>query len=114
MNLKIPRGSTYHKITEEIKDLYFSIFSDLNNQKIINQFEEKFATYNGSKYSWKIGFATEETKIKKRVKKINEGLFCDAANILVTEIKKKRSIFKTVRWCHRDYTKCNTFMGQKS
>ena len=57
MNLKIPRGSTYHKITEEIKDLYFSIFSDLNNQKIINQFEEKFATYNGSKYSVTFPFA---------------------------------------------------------
>ena len=57
MNLKIPRGSTYHKITEEIKDLYFSIFSDLNNQKIINQFEEKFANYNGSKYSVTFPFA---------------------------------------------------------
>ena len=45
MKLKIPRGSTYHKITEEIKDLYFSIFSDLNNQKVINQFIDFCKTY---------------------------------------------------------------------
>ena len=47
--LPIPRGTLYHSITFELKCLFFSFFSKLNEKKIINEFEGEFAKYNGSK-----------------------------------------------------------------
>jgi|LakMenEpi03Aug12_release.lakeMendotaPanAssembly.Ray.scaffolds.fasta_scaffold267857_2 perosamine synthetase len=54
---KIPRGTINHKINEEIKNLLKSIFYNLNDQKIVNKFEQKFASYNERKFCCTFPFA---------------------------------------------------------
>ena len=48
--IKIPRGTIYQKISDQIVDLLCIIFTPLNNQKKIKKFEKKFATYLNIKY----------------------------------------------------------------
>ncbi|MDA9973154.1 DegT/DnrJ/EryC1/StrS family aminotransferase [Candidatus Pelagibacter ubique] len=55
--LKIPRGSINHKISDEVKNLFKSIFYNLNSQKIVERFEQKFAFYNERKFCCAFPFA---------------------------------------------------------
>lgn len=55
--LKIPRGSINHKITDEVKNLFKSIFYNLNSQKVVERFEQKFAFYNERKFCCAFPFA---------------------------------------------------------
>ena len=55
--LPIPRGTLYHSITYELKCLFSSFFSKLNEKKIIYEFESEFAKYNGSKFCKAFPFA---------------------------------------------------------
>ena len=54
---KIPRGSINHKISDEVKNLFKSIFYNLSSQKIIERFEQKFAFYNDRKFCCAFPFA---------------------------------------------------------
>ena len=46
----IPRGKIYHKLRFEFRYLFKTLFSNLNNEEIVNVFEDKFAKLNGSSY----------------------------------------------------------------
>jgi perosamine synthetase len=46
----IPRGKIYHKLRFEMRYLLKTIFYNLNNEEIVNIFEDKFAKLNGSSY----------------------------------------------------------------
>lgn len=67
--MKIPRGSTYHNISEGLKDLFTSTYSNLNNIKIIEDFENKFAFYNESKHS--VAFPFARTALNFAIKTLN-------------------------------------------
>ncbi len=54
---KIPRGVINHKINDEIKNLFKSFFYNLNSQKIVDKFEQKFASYNKRKFCCAFPFA---------------------------------------------------------
>ena len=46
--IKIPRGTIYQKISDQIVDLLCIIFTPLNNQKKIKKFEKKFERQKNS------------------------------------------------------------------
>ena len=48
---KIPRGNVYQKLSDQLYDLFKLIFHSSNNNKLINNFEKKFAKIIGSKHS---------------------------------------------------------------
>jgi dTDP-4-amino-4,6-dideoxygalactose transaminase len=48
--IKIPRGTIYQKISDQIKDLIFILFSSLDNKKQVQSFEKKFASYVNINY----------------------------------------------------------------
>ena len=55
--IKIPRGALNHNINDEIKNLINSFFYKLDNQEIVNKFEERFADYNERNFCCTFPFA---------------------------------------------------------
>ena len=55
--LAIPRGIIYHSIFFEIKSLFCSFVCDLNVKEAINNFENQFSHYMGTKYCIAFPFA---------------------------------------------------------
>lgn len=53
----IPRGIIYHKLSYDFINIFRVLFSNLNNKILIKEFEQKFATYNDSKFCVAFPFA---------------------------------------------------------
>ena len=53
----VPRGIIYQDIFQNIKDLFSSIFLNLNNELRINDFEKKFANYTNNYFCAAFPFA---------------------------------------------------------
>ena len=57
MKSAIPRGIIYRNLTEELKYLTKSLYSQLDDISEIDKFEKKFAKFNNSKYGISFPFA---------------------------------------------------------
>lgn len=57
MKSAIPRGIIYRNLTEELKYLTKSLYSQLDDISEIDKFEKKFAKFNNSKYCISFPFA---------------------------------------------------------
>ena len=50
MQLNIPRGIIYHTLRQDFWAFFSSMFSVLDDEKIVNELEKKFADYVGGEY----------------------------------------------------------------
>lgn len=66
---KIPRGVIYHKVLESIRYLLASFFMPLGDQRVIKEFEGKFAEYCGREYC--VAFPFARTAIYFTLKNLN-------------------------------------------
>lgn len=57
MSLAIPRGIIYHRVVDDIKWLGKSFFSNLNDWKLVSEFEQAFAHLVGCRYCVAFPFA---------------------------------------------------------
>ena len=72
MTFSIPRGKIYHKLGFEFRYLFKTLFSNLNNEEIVNVFEDKFAKLNGSSYCIAFPYARSAVYHSLKIKNFEE------------------------------------------
>ena len=71
--LAIPRGIIYHSLFYEIRSLFFSLFSNLDNKEDVQNFEKQFSQYMGTKHCIAFPFARTAIYFSLRAKSFPEG-----------------------------------------
>lgn len=57
MELNIPRGIVYHKVSDDIIAMLTALYKNIEQESVVNDFENRLAEYIGRKYSLAFPFA---------------------------------------------------------
>lgn len=72
-SLMIPRGIIYHSVGQDLKNLFKTLFHNLEDTQKVEAFEKKFASYMGSKHSVAFPFARTAIYYALKLKNFEPG-----------------------------------------